>query len=387
MRPIWLICAGAMLAPLDSSVNVAFPDIVASFAISPNQIQWVILPYVLTQSLASLGFGRLGDRHGHRLIFSLGLAACAVTHWAITRSSDYETLVLWRAIQGASVGMTIACAPALIVQTAPVGQTARDLSLYSAAISAGMILGPLVGGYLVHIAGWPGVYLFRVGLALVVWCALPWGLPSSPTMILPRPTETIFAGPVFRSTRFLALQATAALIYLTTFTIMLWVPFLLTPWPGIDDIVAGTVLATFPAGTFAASLWVAHGQGRWAWMKAERLMFWGLMGASAGLASTALAAGLLVTPLLLVGLGLSGIGLGCFQSAYMEQTLNCLPAQQSGVAGALVNVMRLIGLFIGVPLLSAMGQYLGIAVTLAMAAALTVMGAWAHHRWNVAVNG
>ena len=42
MKPILLICAGAMLAPLDSSVNVAFADITQSFDIAPAQIQWVI---------------------------------------------------------------------------------------------------------------------------------------------------------------------------------------------------------------------------------------------------------------------------------------------------------------------------------------------------------
>ncbi|MDI9329791.1 MAG: hypothetical protein QM527_00875 [Alphaproteobacteria bacterium] len=52
-----------------------------------------------------------------------------------------------------------------------------------------------------------------------------------------------------------------------------------------------------------------------------------------------------------------------------------LPPDQSGIAGALVNVMRLVGLVIGVPILSFLGQQVGIAPTLALAGALTAV--WA----------
>ena len=173
MRSIALICAGALLAPLDSSVNVAFADIVHSFSIDPALIMWVILPYVIAQSFASLFCGRLGDLYGHRWVFAGGMAACVFTHWAITLSNDYGTFVMWRAIQGAAVGMAVSCAPALVAHAAGPAQAARAIAAYTAVISCGMILGPLLGGWLVHLAGWQGVYLYRVAVSLAVLLLIP----------------------------------------------------------------------------------------------------------------------------------------------------------------------------------------------------------------------
>lgn len=110
MRHIALICAGALVAPLDSAVNIAFPAITDAFAIVPRDIQWVVLAFVVSQSLASLVCGRLGDLHGHRVIFAAGMASCVVAHWAVAQAQDFATLVALRVVQGIAVGMAVACA-------------------------------------------------------------------------------------------------------------------------------------------------------------------------------------------------------------------------------------------------------------------------------------
>jgi MFS family permease len=73
-----------------------------------------------------------------------------------------------RAFQGAAVGMAVACAPALIATVSAPAQKARMLAVYSAAVSAGFMIGPLAGGVLVQLFGWEGVFLFRVVLSALV---------------------------------------------------------------------------------------------------------------------------------------------------------------------------------------------------------------------------
>ncbi|MBM3608937.1 MAG: MFS transporter [Alphaproteobacteria bacterium] len=75
-----VVSMGAMLGPLDSAVNVAFPAITKSFNLRVSDIQWVVIVYVLAQSSLSIIFGKLGDRYGHRRIFMWGCAACAIVH-------------------------------------------------------------------------------------------------------------------------------------------------------------------------------------------------------------------------------------------------------------------------------------------------------------------
>ncbi|MDI9329790.1 MAG: MFS transporter [Alphaproteobacteria bacterium] len=292
MRSIALICAGALLAPLDSSVNVAFVDIVDSFAIEPGIIIWVILPYVIAQSLASLLFGRLGDLHGHRWVFAWGMTACVFTHWAITLSTDYGTFVIWRAIQGAAVGMAVSCAPALVAHAAGPAQVARSIVAYTAVISCGMILGPLLGGWLVHLAGWQGVYLYRVAVSLAVLLLIPlWLPPWGQHGNGPHMGAVVFSLQPFQARHFVGLQMAAVVIYFTTFTIMLWGPFLLDSWPDIDSVRAGFLLTTFPAGALAASLTAARGPWPPGPQHSRHWVRLGLWGAAGGLAVSALAAG------------------------------------------------------------------------------------------------
>ena len=74
---------GTTIVPLDSSVNIAFPDITRSFGIPLDAIQWVVICYVLTYSSLMLVCGKLGDLFGHRRIFRIGLALSIVAFWTI----------------------------------------------------------------------------------------------------------------------------------------------------------------------------------------------------------------------------------------------------------------------------------------------------------------
>lgn len=173
-----IVCLGVLLGPLDTTVNTAFPVITQAFALPLRDIQWVVIPFVVAQSAASLVFGHLGDRLGHRRVFALGLAASALAHAAAAMAPDYPTLVAMRGLQGAAVGIAVACAPALATLLFPAERKAAVLALYAAVFSLGMALGPWLGGLLLA-AGWPAVFWFRVPLSLLALALLPL-VPSGP---------------------------------------------------------------------------------------------------------------------------------------------------------------------------------------------------------------
>ena len=61
------------MVPLDTAVNIAFPDITGSFGLPIPMIQWVVICYVLTHAGLMLAFGRVGDIWGHARVFRAGL--------------------------------------------------------------------------------------------------------------------------------------------------------------------------------------------------------------------------------------------------------------------------------------------------------------------------
>ena len=73
-----IVGLGTTIVPLDTSVNIAFPDITSDFAIPIADIQWVVIFYVLTYTSLLLAFGKLGDLFGHKRIFMTGLAVSTV---------------------------------------------------------------------------------------------------------------------------------------------------------------------------------------------------------------------------------------------------------------------------------------------------------------------
>ena len=56
-----LVGLGTSVVPLDTAVNIAFPDITGSFGLPIQMIQWVVICYVLTYASLMLAFGRVGD--------------------------------------------------------------------------------------------------------------------------------------------------------------------------------------------------------------------------------------------------------------------------------------------------------------------------------------
>ncbi|MGE0682629.1 MAG: MFS transporter, partial [Candidatus Binatia bacterium] len=62
---ITLASLSGLLASLDSSVNIAFPAISATFQLDVSLIQWIVISYVLTYASFLLGCGRMADLLGH----------------------------------------------------------------------------------------------------------------------------------------------------------------------------------------------------------------------------------------------------------------------------------------------------------------------------------
>ena len=62
---LMLVGLGISVVPLDTAVNIAFPDITGSFGLPIAMIQWVVICYVLTHAGLMLAFGRVGDMWSH----------------------------------------------------------------------------------------------------------------------------------------------------------------------------------------------------------------------------------------------------------------------------------------------------------------------------------
>src|SRR3954447_22905305 len=87
---------GISVVPLDTAVNIAFPDITGSFGLPIPTIQWVVICYVLTHAGLMLAFGRVGDISGHASVFRAGLAWNIAAFLLCAAAPSFTALLFFR---------------------------------------------------------------------------------------------------------------------------------------------------------------------------------------------------------------------------------------------------------------------------------------------------
>jgi MFS family permease len=168
-----------LLSSLGASIaNVGLPALAQAFGASFQQVQWIVLAYLLAVTGASVGAGRLGDIAGRRRLLVAGIALFSLASLLCGLAPGFGLLVTARVLQGLGaavmMSLTLAMAGTLAVQ----GRTGRIMGLLGTMSAVGTALGPVLGGLLLGWGGWQALFLAKVPLGvLALLLALRW-LPA-----------------------------------------------------------------------------------------------------------------------------------------------------------------------------------------------------------------
>ena len=166
---ITLTLALAMgLASLGTSIaNIALPALVAAFDAPFAQVQGVVVAYLAALTVSAVVAGRLGDRHGLKpmLVAGLGLFLSAAILAAI--APNLGLLIAARGVQGVGAAFLMVLSLALMRQSAEPARLGQAMGLIGTVSALGTALGPSLGGVLIPLAGWRGIFWLQVPLAAV----------------------------------------------------------------------------------------------------------------------------------------------------------------------------------------------------------------------------
>ncbi|WP_272664287.1 MFS transporter [Providencia sp. PROV174] len=172
MRRLFLIlavCLGTFMATLDISiVNVALPAIGRDLKANMSMLQWIIDAYALCLSALILSVGPISDRYGRKkiwltgiVIFTLGSAICAF-------STSPHMLIAGRVIQGIAAAALIPGALSIITQAFSNDiERIRIIGIWSAVSALSLIIGPILGGFLVDSFNWTTIFLINIPIGLL----------------------------------------------------------------------------------------------------------------------------------------------------------------------------------------------------------------------------
>src|SRR5215472_10681495 len=174
-----LICTGYFMVILDATVtNVALPSIGHGLHGSVTGLQWVVDAYTLSFAGLLLTGGALAERLGGRRIFNLGLVVFGAASAACGLAPTLGVLVAARFIQGAGAAVLVPSS-LLLLQAAFTDRRARSraFGLWGAMAGVGAASGPVVGGLLISVWSWRGVFFLSVPFALAALLAAPRVVP------------------------------------------------------------------------------------------------------------------------------------------------------------------------------------------------------------------
>jgi len=399
-----LVGLGTSVVPLDTAVNIAFPEITGSFGLPVEMIQWVVICYVLTYASLMLAFGRVGDIWSHGRVFRVGLLWSGVAYLLCAAAPNYGWLLFCRFLQGIGASLIVSCAPALVTGLFPEDRRSRAVGMFTLMYAIGSAAGPVLGGLLVQLWGWPAVFWFRAPLALIAFLFLE-GLPAISRTAAREPVDIVggvllalgistfllmlnrlqhlegqellglallgiaaaslvgfvrwenrVARPIvdpklFQTGGFAALNFASVLIYLTSFSVLLFGPYYLVRFTGLSVAMAGGVLGASFVGSLVASPLAGRAIER---IRPGRVAAFGASLCAAGLVLIGGwepgAAGQTIA--ILGTLVLQGFGVGLFQVGYMDIVMRTLPRHHRGVAGSIAMLSRSVGVVTGATLLT-----------------------------------
>jgi len=393
-----LIAAGTFLAPLDSSiVNIALPAIAGDLGARLPAVGWVATSYVLTIASLVLAMGRLADIHGLRRIYVLGFLVFAAGSAACAIAPSLGVLIATRVLQATGAAMMFAAGPALLNSVFPRERKGWAIGWISLSVSAGLTVGPALGGTLVELFGWQGIFVINVplalGIAAVARRILPEDCPGSEPFDIPGAvlaaaaltlsllalSEISRSGPIAVSTLALAGGAVvcgaafvavekrvahplldlslferwpllagllaAVLGYVALFSVTFTMPFYLMSIRGLSPQSAGLLLTATPLAmaVFAPLAGRASDRGQ-----GHRLSTVGLGLLAATLGCFTLLGRETHPALIALGLFLVGTGLAIFLSPNTADILRATPRARAGVGSALIGQARNIGMAFGI---------------------------------------
>jgi len=172
LKTSWRIAAASGLAMAltfidQTAVNVALPSIQKNLQISTNLLHWVINAYLLTLAMFLVLGGKLGDRHGNKNIFTIGIFLFALASLCSAISINGITLILSRALQGIGSALMIPNASALVINAFPDNMRGKVMGTLLSFTSIFLILGPLFGGFFSEYISWHYIFWINLPICLI----------------------------------------------------------------------------------------------------------------------------------------------------------------------------------------------------------------------------
>jgi EmrB/QacA subfamily drug resistance transporter len=163
---------------MDNTVlNVALPTLSKDLHPSASQLEWIVDSYILVFAGLLLTMGALGDRFGRKRALNAGLLIFGIGSVASAFAPSTGVLIATRALMGVGGALIMPSTLSIITNMFPPHERGRAIGIWAGVSGFGIVVGPVMGGWLLENFWWGSVFLinvFVIGVALIYgWRVVP----------------------------------------------------------------------------------------------------------------------------------------------------------------------------------------------------------------------
>jgi EmrB/QacA subfamily drug resistance transporter len=386
---------GMLLAALDQTIVATALPTIAGDLHGLSHLSWVVTGYLLTATVSTPLWGKLGDMYGRKIFFQAAIVIFLVGSALSGLSSSMIELIVFRAVQGLGAGGLMVGAQAIIGDVVPPRDRGKYQGIFGAVFGLSSVAGPLLGGFFVQNLSWHWIfyvnlpvgavalvvttgalpsalrrvqhvidYIGAVVLAGGVTCLVllttlggttyPWG--SAPIVILAvlgglllggfvlverHAAEPILPLHLFRNRVFSASSAIGFIVGFAMFGAITYLPTYLQVVRGASPTGSGLELLPLMAGLLVTSIGSGVLISRWGRYKIFPIVGTAVM--SVGLFLFSLLGVATSTLTISIFMVVLGLGLGCVMQVLVIAVQNAVPHSELGVATSGATFFRSIG--------------------------------------------
>jgi EmrB/QacA subfamily drug resistance transporter len=155
------------LAVADQTIVATALPAMASTLGEVERVSWVVVSYLIANTIAAPVYGRLGDSYGRRRMILTALGIFIVGSLLCALAPNIEVLTATRVLQGFGGGGLMTLSQALVGETVPPRERGRYQGFLAGVSVASSTFGPVAGGYLTQAFGWRSIFLVNLPLGLI----------------------------------------------------------------------------------------------------------------------------------------------------------------------------------------------------------------------------
>src|SRR5664279_4502306 len=187
----WVVATALFMEQLDSTiVNTAVPSMAVSLGVTPLSLKAVVTSYILSLAIGIPVSGWIADRYGTRRVFALAVAIFTLASVLCGLSISVPMLVASRVLQGLGAAMMTPVGRLAIIRTFAKSELLVAMNFVIIPALIGPLLGPTVGGLIVHWLSWREIFFVNVPMGIAALLMIRRHMPDY-RGAAPRPLDVV----------------------------------------------------------------------------------------------------------------------------------------------------------------------------------------------------